>query len=643
MPKIDVADGLLERFLGRPIDDAELEPLLSSAKAVLDERDLEAGIRRIELNDTNRPDLWSTAGLARQLRARLGEPLPAYDCFSQLGAPLPSEERVIEVDAGLESVRPYIVGFQASGPAVGEALLVDLIQTQEKLCWSYGRKRRAIAMGVYRAGRMRYPIRYVAADPDATSFAPLPADQRPPEEMTLRQVLERHPKGMEFGPIIAGHDRFPFLVDASGGALSMPPVINSADLGAVEPSDDDLFIEVTGTDLSHLLLATAIVACDLVDAGFRIRPVTTRYPYDTPFGREVTAPLAFQEPVRVELSHVGRLLGEAVASGDALRFLRLAGVEAQVSGDSLTVRPPPFRNDFLHPVDVIEEVMIGRGLSSFRPTLPEEFTAGRLTDLELFSRRARALMVGLGYEELMVSYLGSYRDHVERMRAAGNAELDGQVLRIANPISESYAVVRASSLPSLLRCEAASAHAVYPHRLFEVGKVARRDGGDDSGTVTRTHLGFLLADGPPASTTSVSTWPDCCTTCGSPTGCAPAPTRGSRRAAPRRCWSAPTRPPPESSASCTRRHLRRGRFRFPARPASWSWRRWRRPQRHKPASWRAIGKRRPGPNARGDSLITVAACRRLCSERATICRTRPTSCGSKPAATISAAPSLRST
>ncbi len=498
MPKIDVADTLLERFLGRPIDDAELAPLLSSAKAVLDERDLEAGTRRIELNDTNRPDLWSTAGLARQLRARLGEPLPAYDCFSRIGAPLPSEERVIEVDPGLASVRPYIVGFQASGLAVGDALLVDLIQTQEKLCWSYGRKRRAIAMGVYRAGRMRYPIRYLAADPDATSFAPLPADGEPPEEMNLRHVLARHPKGVEFGPIIAGHDRFPFLVDAAGDALSMPPVINSAGLGAVEPSDDDLFVEVTGTDLSHLLLATAIVACDLTDAGFRIHPVTTRYPYDTPFGREVTAPLAFQEPVRLELTYVGRLLGEPVSGEDALRFLRLAGVEAEVSADRLTVRPPPFRNDFLHPVDAIEEVVIGRGLGSFRPTLPEDFTAGRLTDVERFSRRARALMVGLGYEELMVSYLGSERDHVERMRASGDAKLDGQVLRIANPISESYAVVRASSLPSLLRCEAASAHAVYPHRLLEVGKVARRDAGsseDGSGTVTRTHLGFLIADG----------------------------------------------------------------------------------------------------------------------------------------------------
>ena len=33
MPKIDVADRLLERFLGRPIDDAELAPLLSVSKS----------------------------------------------------------------------------------------------------------------------------------------------------------------------------------------------------------------------------------------------------------------------------------------------------------------------------------------------------------------------------------------------------------------------------------------------------------------------------------------------------------------------------------------------------------------------------------------------------------------------------------
>ena len=495
MPKIDVSDSLLERFLERPIDDEQLSKLLSSAKAVLDGHDVEGANRRIELNDTNRPDLWSTAGLARQLRSSLGLKVQPYQCFSRPDVSLPNEGRVIEVDARLEEIRPFIVGLQASGPPIGEDLLMDLIQTQEKLCWSFGRKRRSIAMGVYRAGELRYPIRYQAADPDAISFTPLPVDDSPAVSMSLRAVLAKHPKGIEFGPIIASESRFPFLIDGDGQALSMPPVINSAGLGSVIADDNDLFVEVTGTDLHHLLLVASIVACDLTDAGYAINPVTTRYSYDTPFGREVTAPMLFQDPVRVELSYVGKLLGEPVKADEAIGYLSKAGVEAEACDQEIVVQPPPYRNDFLHPVDVVEEVMIGRGLESFRPTLPEDFTAGRLTDLEQFSRRVRALMVGLGYEEMMVSYLGSYQEHVQRMRTAGDSELDEQVLRIANPISESYAVVRASTLPSLLRCEAASAHAVYPHRLFEVGKIARRDATEPSGTITFTNLGFLLADG----------------------------------------------------------------------------------------------------------------------------------------------------
>jgi phenylalanyl-tRNA synthetase beta chain len=34
---------------------------------------------------------------------------------------------------------------------------------------------------------------------------------------------------------------------------------------------------------------------------------------------------------------------------------------------------------------------------------------------------------------------------------------------------------------------------VYPHRIFETGKVAYRDGTENSGTATRQYLGFLHA------------------------------------------------------------------------------------------------------------------------------------------------------
>jgi phenylalanyl-tRNA synthetase beta chain len=40
-----------------------------------------------------------------------------------------------------------------------------------------------------------------------------------------------------------------------------------------------------------------------------------------------------------------------------------------------------------------------------------------------------------------------------------------------------------------------SAHAIYPHHIFEVGKVAYLCDSDNSGTVTKNHLGFLSAAG----------------------------------------------------------------------------------------------------------------------------------------------------
>ena len=54
-------------------------------------------------------------------------------------------------------------------------------------------------------------------------------------------------------------------------------------------------------------------------------------------------------------------------------------------------------------------------------------------------------------------------------------------------------MVRQSLLPSLLRVEAASNRAFYPHRLFEVGELARPDESSSIGSRTHTALGVLAA------------------------------------------------------------------------------------------------------------------------------------------------------
>ena len=210
MPKIECSERTLFGLLGRRLERKELEELLPAAKAELDE--WAGGVLKIELNDTNRPDLWSGAGLARQLRVYLGARAPEYPFLSTAGSPRDTGGRTLVVDEGLRKIRPYSVAFLASGLAVSDDLLKELIQSQEKLCWNYGRKRSSIAMGVMRGEKVKFPVRFQAADPDKTSFVPLDFD-RP---MTLRQILEKHPKGVEFGPIIARFPRFPHLVDAAG-------------------------------------------------------------------------------------------------------------------------------------------------------------------------------------------------------------------------------------------------------------------------------------------------------------------------------------------------------------------------------------------------------------------------------------------
>jgi phenylalanyl-tRNA synthetase beta chain len=485
MPKIEVYADALYKYAEESYSDEQLEEIFQAGKAELDGKDESGEILKVELNDTNRPDLWSAAGLGRQLRVHKTGKVPGYDFFSTPGNPKDYGNRVVKIDHSVREVRPYEIAIAATGKKLDEAALKDIIQTQEKLCWNFGRKRRSIAIGVFRSDLLQYPITYRAADPDETRFTPLQMDR----ELSMREMLSEHPKGRDYGHIVEGFDRFPYLEDAKGDALSFPPVINSAYTGAVEVGDENLFIEMTGTELKDLILTANIVACDLADAGFTILPVKIEYPFETEFGREIVSPFYFQEPLSLEIDYANRLLGTAIGGEEIRHALAHMGVRAEVENQRVTIEVPPYRNDFLHPVDIIEDVMIGRGTPSFEPLMPSDFTVGRLTAEEEFARQVKEIMIGLGFQEMMYNYLGSRKNFIDKMEID-----DRDFVRIANPMSENYEFVRSSILPNLLESESVSAHAVYPHHIFEIGKVAYLDPDDNSGTATRNYLGFLSAD-----------------------------------------------------------------------------------------------------------------------------------------------------
>ena len=192
----------------------------------------------------------------------------------------------MQVSDSVKKVRPFLAGFVARGVPITDAMLKDMIQTQEKLTWNFGRKRKTVSIGLYRPSVIEWPVQYKGVDPDTTSFVPLQETR----EMTLRQILAEHPKGRDYGFILENEPIHPLLLDARNRVLSYPPIINSADLGAVLVGDQELFIEVTGSDYPSVALTASIMACDLSDMGFAIENVEVVYPYDTPFGRKVVFP-----------------------------------------------------------------------------------------------------------------------------------------------------------------------------------------------------------------------------------------------------------------------------------------------------------------------------------------------------------------
>ena len=483
MPTISINLKDFTHLLGQgAVTTERIEGWLPLVKGELKDHDDATGELRIELQDSNRPDLWSCEGIARQIRTALAGKSAAYPFFK----PKRPTKRLL-VSPGLESIRPYVAACTAVGYRVTGEGLTQLIQMQEKLADIFGRKRRTVSIGLYRLPGIVFPVTYTLVKPDEAKFTPLGFD----EPMSLREILSVHPKGVEYGPIVAGHDRVPLLRDADGQVLSLPPVINSREIGEVRVGDAELFVEVTGTDLLMVVLTLNILAANLADRGAAIEAVEVVYPSATALGKTVRTPLDFSQARPIPVKTIEAALGQPFGAAAITRALTAYGYRVTPSRDTVTVKLPPYRNDLMHAVDVVEDVAISRGYGEFTPIMPSQFTVGGLSRVEQVSDRIRDLMIGLGFQEIISNILASRQDLCDRMRLGDTAW--SRLVEVDNAMSQSYSCLRQWITPSLLRVESASTRVFYPHRVFEVGEIAVPDRADAQGARTVMTLGGLIA------------------------------------------------------------------------------------------------------------------------------------------------------
>ncbi|MFT4308242.1 MAG: phenylalanine--tRNA ligase subunit beta [Candidatus Woesearchaeota archaeon] len=379
-------------------------------------------------------------------------------------------EYEIDVDPKMTDVRPYTVAAVARGVHLDDASLTALIQLQEKLHISYLRKRAKGAIGIYPMEHIEWPIRYTARRADDIVFTPLGS-----ERMSAREMLEKHSAGQTYGHLLKGRPLYPLFVDAKDNVLSVPPIINSEETGRLTTKTTDVFIETSGSHLPTLERALAIIAFNLQKLGAQIHAVTVRYP-----DQDVVTPRTEPQRIPITPKQASKILGHEPDAEAFVELLARMG-HGYDEGHALVAT---YRTDILHPIDIIEDLIIAYGYENVESDLPDISTTAHEDGFETFKRKIAYLLTGFGYHET----------HTYHLIPKSAQETVGLApIELANPMNREYDTLRMSVLISLLDVLSRNRNAAMPRRVYEIGRVFHR-GESETGIVEHDELAVALED-----------------------------------------------------------------------------------------------------------------------------------------------------
>jgi phenylalanyl-tRNA synthetase beta chain len=464
MPTITLERSRFSSFVGRELSVEEMAKWLPWLGT--DTEEIGLNYIKIEYNP-NRVDFSSYGGLARAFRGLMNweTGMPKYD--------LQQGTIILSVDRSVAEVRPYVVAAAVRDLKVDTETLKELIDMQEDLHWMVGRDRKKASIGLHNMDAVEPPFSYITCAPNEVKFVPLDKT----EEMTPREVLEKHEKGVAYKGLVDWASRYPLIIDRRRRVLSFPPIING-ELTRVDEDTRNLFIDITGTDFNAISRSLNVLVTALADMGGTVENVTVKYPSYT-----LVTPDLTPQKMKLRVDYANKLLGLKLIDSkivEALRKSRLEAIKAEKGVIDVTI--PPYRIDILHEIDLVEEVAIGFGYFRLKPSTPTTVTTGKEHRVSKVANDVRQIMVGLGFVEALNFVLANEEDHYPKMRRKAVG-----LVKLANPVSTEYSIIRNDLLPSLMRNLADNKHQVFPQRIFEVSDAIKIDKKAETRTERRLH------------------------------------------------------------------------------------------------------------------------------------------------------------
>lgn len=470
MPTIILNKQTVLKFLGKKFSDKELTEKIPMLGTFLNE----IGPEEISVEVfVNRPDMLSEEGFARALKGFLGIE-KGLEKFSAN----PSKFSV-EVEPKLKELRPYAGLAVIKGLKFDNEFLKSMMQLQEKLCFTHGRKRKKAAMGVYDLDKLGWPLKYTTIS-EAERFIPMGETQ----PMRVKDILEQHERGKEYDEILKGLKEFPAYKDSNGNILCLLP-ITQADHTKVTELTKNILIEVTGTDFKTVSQILNILVCNWAERGGEISQVNVNYSFETPAGKNVKFPLIEPSKMKLDPEYANKLLGLQLKQNEICELLKKMRFDARAAGKLIEVLVPCYRTDILHPIDLVEDVAIAYGYQNFEPKIPNVSTIGEETRKTIFTRKLAEICIGLGLQECQTLHLSNEKILVGNMLLADR----GGLVKVPNAKNIEYDTVRDSVIPMLLKVLSENTHYEFPQNLFEISEVYKVENNEP---VEKNHLGIVF-------------------------------------------------------------------------------------------------------------------------------------------------------
>ncbi len=479
MAIVEIDIGELKKLVGKDLSkDQIIDDLFSLGVELENEKD---GILQLEVVP-DRPDRLSVEGLGRSLRQYYGIERGVYIPETE------DPEKKITVEDSVSNIRPYIVGAVVRGVDIS-GILDSLIQLQEKLHSTLGRKRKKGAIGLHDLSMLKGDnIIYRAIDPDSDSFVPLSVGDMEMEEMTPRSVLEDHPTGREYLHILENKDKVPAIYDDIG-LFSFPPIINGTRT-EVRDRTRDLLLELTGEDEDTLDTMLNILIYALDSRGGTIEKIEIEYK-----NKKKVKPNLSTTTKQITKDKIESILGINFQKSEITDLLERSGLSPRKENNHFQVDIPPYRSDIMHTVDIVDDIGRTYGFDNLDPSIPDASTVGELTENTRLENAVREALVGLGFQDLLNFVLTNSEEEKEKMLVDKIEQIpgaEGKLVHIENPYSNEYSIMRGWLTPSLLFVLSNNTHREYPQNISEIGMCFSKNPSYTTGIEEKKHIAALV-------------------------------------------------------------------------------------------------------------------------------------------------------